>query len=60
MTIQKTYASIDEFHDDLVLLVQWLAVDGSTPDQIVDAVVKPWHYAAEIEAARACIGLDPS
>lgn len=64
MTIQKTYASIDEFHTDLILLTRWLAdQQGATADEIADAVEKPWHYTAEIGAARVIAslpGLDAS
>ena len=54
MTVLKPYATADELHADLILLVRWLAEDGHAPHEIADAVEKPWKYAADIEAARAC------
>ena len=42
----------EEFvYADLAKLVRWMADNGYTPDQIADAVEKPWHYRQELLAA---------
>jgi len=51
----KDYATPEDLHADLCLLVAWLAADGHEVAEIVDAIEKPWKWAAEIEAARACM-----
>lgn len=44
---------IREFtHDDLVALLRWMAAEGFQPDDLVDAVEKPWKYETELAEAR--------
>ena len=41
-------------HDDLVLLVDWLADFGDyTGREIAEVVRKPWSYVSELTAAKA-------
>ena len=39
--------------NDLIILTSWMAAEGYTSDNIAEAVRKPWHWADELEQAKA-------
>jgi hypothetical protein len=41
-----------ESHDNIVLLVQWMAHDGQSAYNVADAVEKPWKFLDEYKMAR--------
>lgn len=40
-------------HGNLCVLIDWLIESGATPDELGDAVEKPWHYNDELIDALA-------
>lgn len=45
-------------HSNLCVLIDWLVESGSTPDELSDAVEKPWHYNDELVEALADLQAD--
>lgn len=47
-------------HEDLVTMVRWMVANNHTPDEIADAVEKPWHHHDELVQAKAELQLAAS
>ena len=61
--LEQPYSpDVAAFHASLATLAHWMVADGWTPEEMLDAIEKPWRMRHEADAARALrdatIGLD--
>ena len=42
-------------HDDLIILVDFMAQNDYSVGELADAVAKPWKYAGELVEAKAAL-----
>jgi hypothetical protein len=52
-TTQATSTHTVITHQDLILLVNWMADEDYEVQRILDAVAKPWNWTEELKQAKA-------